>query len=261
MPTIQISGQLLGMNGNPINNAQITIIDNDLGSSNDLIYSGRTGSQGMFRGTSSNWQDNNWVDGPLGLRIPVPDILSLYFKVKKGDRQHSGPFVLLPNNTSAPIIVPWSEQVVFATVNGIECFSASEVQRRIMSESNSANSVNVNIYDPVLKAAFEPITRSERALRDFVQSSTPSLSISGQTNIPFALDPFTGTALILLAISAIILAAGATTGITLVGLGINYAIRKCSHVQANMTLPDASGGLEGIQTDSGVLSIEISGCQ
>lgn len=260
MPRIQLSGQVFGMNVKPIKNAQITIIDNDFGSSNDLIYSGRTDSEGIFRGRSRNWQDDNWLDGPFGSRVSVPDILSLSFKVKKGDKQHSGPFVLLPNNTSAPIIVPWSDQVVFATVNEIECFSASDIQRHIMSELNSANSVNINIYDPVLKAAFEPITRSERALRDFVQSSTPSLSIGGQPTTAFALDPFTGASIILLAIAVIITSAGAATGVTLVGLAIHHAIRKCSTVEAEMTLPNGSGSPGETQTDGGVLSISITGC-
>ncbi|CAD5372869.1 conserved hypothetical protein [Rubrivivax sp. A210] len=97
--------------------AQVEVIDVDPGGTDDVIWSGRTGADGRFSGTSSEWRDNKnlriwvvsgwpprgrWVDQS----VPDPtDVLLLKLRVRANNRTHEiFPFA---NTAPLPVILPW----------------------------------------------------------------------------------------------------------------------------------------------------------
>ena len=222
MPRIRLGGQVFGLNTEPITHATIRIIDTDLGSNNDVILNATTNSEGKFIGLSSNWEDSNWINTGFGLRIPTPDILSLKFEVKKGNKTHSGPFVHLWDNHSAPIVCPWNNpDTLFAKVNNINCYSPEETKES-MERLILANELEtLEIFDPSTRLAFSSLAEDERVIRNstgMIYGHSAALAVGSTTTI-------------LLAVAAIIIASSTVIGVVFVGLSLLLAIDKgCENI-------------------------------
>ena len=138
MPTLNLSGKVVhgiptdGVAG-PCAGASIEVYDLDQGGDgNNLIWSGRTDTNGNFAGTSADWQDNNsvrvttelpghwegfppkWVPGgQITKDLPVPDVLLLKVIVSQqtpnGSKSQEFPFVQGAGPIPAvPLVVPWA---------------------------------------------------------------------------------------------------------------------------------------------------------
>lgn len=235
MPSVKIGGQVFGLNTQPITNATIKIIDIDSGSKNDVIFRGQTDAKGKFRGNSSNWQDRNWVNGPFGSSIDVPDVPLFHFEVTKGNEKHTGVFVPSPiiDYTSAPIICPWNNpDTLFAKVNDVFCYTPENTKAEILKNIAAKKKIVLQIFDPAARAAYMPLTMDTNILRSYVKDV---LNIDVQPSVApmvVGIDDATlgaaGTAalLILLGISAVIVSAGFVYGVALIGEGMLAAIDK-----------------------------------
>ncbi|MBI5258805.1 MAG: hypothetical protein HY855_20030 [Burkholderiales bacterium] len=127
MSKIQIAGQVQHMPGPwglalPAAGVQVEVIDVDQGGGDDLIWRGRTGADGRFAGTSSEWQDttrvNVWVVSGFPPRgqwvsktVPDPgDLLRLKLRVQAQGRTHEVfPFA---NAAPLPVLLPWGPAFV-----------------------------------------------------------------------------------------------------------------------------------------------------
>ena len=130
MATLQLKGKVLHMPGSwgqavPVSGASIKVIDIDKpgqGSSDDVIWTGTTDSNGNFQGQSSEWQDRKKITIPGYFKgtppkwIPphdewVPDltdIISLKAEITHGTHQVSLPLMYINDGTpSPPLVVPW----------------------------------------------------------------------------------------------------------------------------------------------------------
>ena len=222
MPRINLGGQVFGLNTKPITHATIKIIDTDFGSSNDVILRASTDSEGKFTGVSSDWKDSNWINTGFGVRIPTPDILSLRFEVKKGNKTHSGLFIHLWDYHSAPIVCPWNNpDTLFAKVNNVNCYSPEETKEsmeRLISENKLEK---LEIFDPATRQAFSSLAEDPRIIRHstgMIYGASAALAIGSTTTI-------------LLAVAAIIIASSTAIGIVFVGLSLLLAIDKgCENI-------------------------------
>lgn len=122
MSNIQVAGRVQYMPGPwgvsvRAAGAQVEVVDVDPGGSDDVIWSGQTGPDGRFAGTSSEWRDNKslnvWVVSgfpPRGRWVAktVPDaadVLLLKLRVRANGRTHEiFPFA---NTATLPVMLPW----------------------------------------------------------------------------------------------------------------------------------------------------------
>ena len=123
MSRISISGRIQHLPGPwgselPLRGASVEVIDLDPGGADDVIWSGTSGADGRFAGTSAEWRDTRrlrvWVQDswrpPRGhwedRSEPDPgDLLLLKLRVRQAGRTHEVfPFA---NASPLPVIVPW----------------------------------------------------------------------------------------------------------------------------------------------------------
>jgi hypothetical protein len=235
MSILKISGKVFGINTQPITNASIKIIDKDYGSSDDIIFRGTTNNNGKFYGKSRNWIDNNWINGWGGIRVPIPDIMQLEFTVRKGDKSHTGPYIHLNDYLSAPIICPWSNPLtLFAKIGNEEFYDAESTRDKLKELVSTHANFELEIFDPLVITAFSILTNGESITEEFVSNMTQGLEV---------IDPFTGTALILLALAALITASGTAAATVIISMAVFEAIStgRCSPEFENSTDIDNTG--------------------
>ncbi len=126
MSRISIAGRIQHLPGPwgrdlPLCGALVEVIDLDPGGTDDVIWSGTSGADGGFSGTSAEWRDTRrlrvWVQDswrpPRGhwedRSEPDPgDVLLLKLRVRHSGRQHEVfPFA---NASRHPVTVPWGVQ-------------------------------------------------------------------------------------------------------------------------------------------------------
>lgn len=261
MSSIKIGGRVIGLNGKPITNARIKIIDKDIGSKNDVIFRGRTDNDGKFRGESSNWQDKNWINGPFNTKIDTPDIPDFVFEVTKADKKHTGSFLYswVIDYTSAPIICPWNNpDTLFAKVNDVFCYTPEATRDEISKNIENKKKIVLHIFDPDVRRAFAPLTLDVNNLRNYIKDVLgpvvpmtlgvdDAVATGGVVPMAVGVDDAVvigaSALLILLGISAVIIAAGAVYGVVVMGEAMSLAINKgCQNVSfENSTEVDNNG--------------------
>ena len=117
MAKLKIGGNVLYNDlQTPVPNTVVQIYDLDQGGNgHDLIFSKRTGADGKFGGTSSDWNDRNTITINTFFgkaTVNVPDMMVLEFRTTADGRQHKGPFIHISDYNSAPIILPWGPKKV-----------------------------------------------------------------------------------------------------------------------------------------------------
>lgn len=247
MSILKIGGQIFGVDTKPITNAKIKIIDTDMGSSSDVIFRGTTDSEGKFRGDSSNWEDNNWINGPFNTRVPMPDILSLEFDVEKAGKTHKGPYLHMNNYRSAPIICPWSNpDTLFAKVNDVFCYSAESTKAEMSRLLDNNDSITLHIFDPAVRAAYAPLTGSRNAQAAFISSA---IGIDDAV----VLAAGASALLILLGIAAVIVAVGYVEGVKASGEAMLLAVDK----GCNNTTFENSTGVDNTGSNQTTTKVEF----
>lgn len=162
MPTIDIRGRVFYFGGRrPLPNGEVEIIDVDSGGNgDDVIFRGRTGIDGTFQGTSTEWQDRNVAAVPKPppftgtVEVDVPDVLMLMARIREGSRDSGRvPFILAPPNAPpTPITVTWGDTprpVVIARVNGQDCTDGIDLQKKIRASLEAGTSpTKIEVYGP-----------------------------------------------------------------------------------------------------------------
>lgn len=222
MSRLRISGVVLGIDTKPITNASITITDKDVGSSNDRILRTETNHLGQFSGLSREWSDSNWIDGPWNTRVPTPDLMLLEFTVKKGDESHTGPFIHLADNLSAPIICPWNDpRALFAKIDGEEFYDAFSTAEKIKDLTKSGSDFELEIFNETVKDAFSPLAGGNNVTDQFVGGRIQGFA---------AVEIIVATTGLLIAIAMIISVAGASIATVYMGIALLEAVssQNCS---------------------------------
>jgi hypothetical protein len=214
---LKIAGVVQYADLSPVQGAAIEIIDLDQGGNgNDIIMSDVTSVEGKFRKETIDWNDTNNVRVPWGTQS-IPDLMVLQFKVRKDGNVHEGPFVHVGDWVSVPILTPWLPNTPAATVNGVACESPDEAIAAIKREIGQGRPITIRVYDPVAAKALEILGRAE----DTKSMVVDKLGISTR-----AIEPVSGTALIILAIAALVVAVGAGVVLGAIGVGLIMAISE-----------------------------------
>jgi hypothetical protein len=197
MSKIQVAGHVQYMPGPwgvavSAAGASIEVIDVDPGGSDDVIWSGQTGADGRFSGTSSEWRDNKsfnvWVVSgfpPKGRWVsktePDPtDVLMLKLRVRVHGRTHDiFPFA---NTAAVPVVLPFGPPYVakaaraLLVVNNTVEMGASKYRGLYQFLEASGDAVARNVCGPhyqtirSLNAGAATVQGFLDALRDLAQA-------------------------------------------------------------------------------------------
>ncbi len=218
MTKLKLGGQVFDANMNPVANAKIAIIDEDIGATNDVILTKITDSDGKFKGVSKEWNDGNFINTPLGTR-QISDTLQLIFQVSKGEKSHQGSFVHVADHLSAPIICPWLDpKVLIAKVNNTPCYTDQEFKSELQKGLSSGKNVTIRIYDPAIQTAFAPMVGNPTSRKAFAENI--SANIVEGVPVPTPPDIF----FVLLGVAIIIVASAALIGVAILGSAVLLAI-------------------------------------
>jgi hypothetical protein len=231
MPKIRIQGQVSYWNGKPVSGATIKIVDLDEDERHDTILAATTNNRGQFSGLSKEWQDVRQM--PF-ITLPAwTDTMVLQFEVTRGSQKHSGPFLYINDTTSVPIIVPWLESPVLATVNGIDCDKADEILSEAIRAIQSGQRIKIQILDPASVEALQVLTESPEAILAWIEEKVPMLGqqlrqIPGLSSRntssafqTFAVEPVSAS-LTILAIAILVLVSGVS--IVLAGIAVTLIL-------------------------------------
>lgn len=246
MGTLRLKGKVVHMPGSwgpnvPAENADVQIIDLDMGNPSDTIWTGRTGIDGVFQGTSSEWKDRVpikvWRPKPpfggewviIGWQDDPTDVLLLQAKISQGSNQTTLPFAFVADDVmSPPLVVPWGPpDRVIGKVNDVACRTPDELYGNIKGAVDAGTSpINIQIYGPDAET-LSPVALPPNELRQWVNNRY-GYGIVGEIEIPTAVW-------IILAIAALCLAIGASIALVILALAVLYAVHKnYKGIQAQM---------------------------
>jgi hypothetical protein len=138
----------------PASGVAVEIIDIDANPrSNDLIWTGITGSDGTFAGISSEWQDTVTVGFGAAQRqvADVTDVLALsarLVEMRAGQRKEvTLPFQFIRNDfLSPPLVLPWEPpNPIKGKVNGLPCWTLNEFVEKVKSSVLSRTLADVEV--------------------------------------------------------------------------------------------------------------------
>jgi hypothetical protein len=246
--------------------AQVEIIEHDHASSK-VIWTGSTGANngGAFQGTTTEWQASMtvpiWVVDDHGSLVPPrpyrghwenrstpdpTDTMLLTARVTKAPYgTFTTPFVFVNDSvTSPPIVVPPSWVPAGAPVMAAKLRTASgsqsytdpgQLSSAMKAAVDSGQEFTLEVYEPATRDALANIlTRSRAQLLDYL---APRLNVVPPMNSTGLSQAFTGAeiAAIIIALSVLVLAVGASVLTVLIGIAIIYAISKgYGHIEVEM---------------------------
>ncbi|MEL6930809.1 MAG: hypothetical protein AAFO95_19580, partial [Cyanobacteria bacterium J06600_6] len=126
---------------------------------------------------------------------------------------------------------------------------------------DNGTNIDIKIVDPVVNAAFLPLTYDENAMREFVRRNIPALNNFTPGSLSFAVDPFTGTALIIASVAIIISTAAAGTATVILALAVLQAIQKCEDIEARQEDPTTTVSTNGFTFGGGGIRLLIGDCR
>jgi hypothetical protein len=225
MPTVKIRGQVRHFHplGAPCQKAVVKVYDKDVGGGgDDLIFTGKTDANGVFKGRSKNWKDRNTmrVSTPLGtVTQEVPDVLLLQVKVQQGSKKVGPfPYIQVPDGLPMSVVpVPWGPPNAYlAKVNGKKCKDGFQLQKAARAAFESGTpKVRIQLVGPEA-VLFLPLTGSMTQLKKKVEAVLPGAKHMLYVNPTGAEE--------LLAIAVVILALGAAFSVGILATAVAFSL-------------------------------------
>lgn len=153
----------------PASGVSIDIIDLDANSaSNDTIWTGVTGGDGIFAGISREWQDTVTIGFGANQRqvADATDMLALSARVTEnfagGRREITLPFRFIQDDfLSPPLVLPWEPpNAMKGKVNGIPCWTLNEFAEKAKAAIQSGNLASIEVFGALLVQLESAITQA-----------------------------------------------------------------------------------------------------
>ena len=248
MAKLKLKGNLMYPPGpwgtnKPVKGAQIKITDIDApGRTDDVIWTGTTNNDGVFQGTSKEWQDRiQLTPGIPATAItsavrptygPDPaDVLILKIEIAQGQNKIMAPFVFAGDNVQVPIYVTWGPPANNrGTLNGVNFTDFNQLINKVVSTIEQKDPIDLRLYGDWSTAATPLVllikkSPLERTKQIFPDSQPGSIEIVvGGTVITVSATALAGLAALVLAIGSLVLLAGASVFLVCLGIAVVLAV-------------------------------------
>ncbi len=230
----------------PVQSVDVKIVDIDApGKKDDTILAAKTNNNGLFDGTTSDWQDT--VSNKITVTVPssnpfqpprletrtvtaadVTDVMVLRATVSQtiggNIKTVTLPFIYINDNTeSPPLIVPWGPPPKpIGKINNTEVNTPEEMFTKTSSLIDSgANPITIEIYAPY-SDMLQSLDKSRTDLAKWMMQRL------GIPDLQQYQQKLTGGEIagIIIAVSILILAIGAALALVILALSVLYAVHK-----------------------------------
>lgn len=227
-----------------------------------MIWEGTTENDGVFQGTSKEWQDRIQLTPGIpatGFTPAVPptygpdpaDVLILKLEIVQGQNKITAPFVFAGDNVQVPIYVTWGPAVANrGTLNGVEFTDFKQLVNKVVATIEKKDPIDLRLYGDWSTAAIplvQLINKSplERTEQIFPGSMPGSIEIFVPTVgfIVVSTPALIALAALVLAIGSLILLAGASAFLVCLGIAVVLAVANgYVNIEASQTTTTDSQG-------------------